>query len=639
MVAKGFEPTFFAKTDPLKGSLEAKLKKRMVEGIPPKNILLGRVVDKKKEPVPHAVVSVEMTQQGNTGRGSPPVGTDPIAITDEEGNFALYSKEPFDHMTLKVTARAMAPLRFNEVRPGPTRRELVVTEGAALRGRVLLNGKPVKDLAVGAVSVDRSENFSGDYEYATNEEGVFYFPNLPPNRPYYVYGMINSTMKYGALPAKQVEIKGDGTTADVGDLKIVPGFRLVGEVRLADGKPLPQPTRLSIGRREAWDVYTVELGPDGKFDLTNMPPESITAGAGVQGYRHSGKNRSLDRLNPFGLSGMLASDKTNLVILLEPGEMLPSEWTNEEASQRPENRPIAGIEDGGWTEKKVFGRIIDENSDEPVTVKVRVKPGYPRGRDMRFIDWQNSRSVTAESGSYELNLPSSRTNVVLQVLAEDYAPHLSKSLTLSSTNLEYNVTLAPAKSPSGTLLGVDGKPASGMKMYILGPMEQGYLGADGDLRIHQAGEESKCVTDADGQFKFPPKPGEAEIFVATKEGFARVLVKELSEKIQLKPYGKVRGRLLKDGKPVAEEPVDLAWEQNFNPNHPHIGLHGTITDADGNFHINTVPVAKMKVTRREKMDTGSSWTNHEIKKFETRPGELLDLGDIEYPPGTLTRRR
>ena len=173
--------------------------------------------------MPHAVVDVQMTQQGNTGRGSPPVGTDPLAITDENGEFAIYSREPFDHMTLKVNARAMAPLRFNEVRPGPTRRELVVTEGAALRGKVLFNGKPVKDLAVGAVSVDRSENFSGDYEYATNEEGVFYFPNLPPDRAYYVYGMIKSTMKYGAIPVKQVELKGDGTVTEVGDLNIVPG--------------------------------------------------------------------------------------------------------------------------------------------------------------------------------------------------------------------------------------------------------------------------------------------------------------------------------------------------------------------------------------------------------------------------------
>src|SRR5688500_10542670 len=95
-----------------------------------------------------------------------------------------------------VEALSLRTMGVHGERAGPTRRSLVVTEGAALRGRVLLNGKPLKDVVIGAVSVDRSENFSGDYEYASNEEGVFYFPTLPPNRPYYVYGMMGSLMRY-----------------------------------------------------------------------------------------------------------------------------------------------------------------------------------------------------------------------------------------------------------------------------------------------------------------------------------------------------------------------------------------------------------------------------------------------------------
>jgi uncharacterized GH25 family protein len=597
--------------------------------------LLGRVVDRDRKPVAQAVVSVEMTQQGNTGYGSPPAGTDPLAISDENGEFAIYSKDPFDHMTLKVAARAMAPLRFNEVRPGPTRRDLVVTEGAGLRGRVLLNGKPMKDIAVGAVSVDRSENFSGDYEYASNEEGIFYFPNLPPDRPYYVYGMIKSTLRYGAIPVKRVELKGDGTIAEAGDLEIVPGHRLAGELRLSDGAPFPQPTRLTIGRREAWDSYTVELPPDGTFNLTNMPPESITVSAHIKGYRHSGKNKSLDRLNPFGLAGKLTTDKTNLVILLEPGEMLQSEWNNEPESERAENRPLSGIEEGGWLEKRVFGRITDETTGAPIKVKAQVIPGFARGP---FKEWQSTRAVTGKDGAYEISLSQSRTNVILQVLAEDYTPHISKPISLTSTNLEYNISLTPGKSPAGVLLGIDGEPAEGVKVYILGPMEQGYLSKEGSLNAYQVGDESQCITDAEGKFKLPTKIGEAEIFAATKEGFVRAPIKDLPVKIQLKPYGKIRGRLVKNGKPAAEEEVDLAWEREFSQEHPHINMHGTITDEDGRFEINTVPAGKLKVTRRDKMDGGGGWTNIEIKKFETRPGELLDLGELEYPENKFSRR-
>ena len=452
-------------------------------------------------------------------------------------------------------------------------------------------------------------------------------------------GITSSTRQYGAIPAKLVQIKGDGTTAEAGDLEIVPGFRLAGEVRLSDGHTLPQPARLTVGRRDAWDSYTIELGPDGKFDLTNMPPESITVGARIKGYRHSGKNKSLDRLNPFGLAGKLSADKTNLVILLEPGEMLQSEWNHEEESQRAENRPLSGIEDGGWVEKRLHGLITDEKTGEPIRGKAQVRPGYPRARGMDFVDWQSTRAVSAEDGRYEINLPQTRTNVVLQILAEDYAPHLSKPLPLHSTNQQYNVTLAPAKSPSGILLNVHGKPAEGVKMYILGPMEQGYLSKDGELSIYQLGAESECITDAGGRVKFAPKLGEAEIFAATREGFVRAPVKDLPEKIQLQQYGKVRGRLMRDGKPVAEEMIDLSSAREFNMRLPHIGMHGTITDQAGRFEISTVPPGQLRLTRREKMEGFGGWTNVEIKKFESLPGSMVDLGDVEYPAGQLTRRR
>ena len=121
--------------------------------------------DSAGKPLEQAVVSVDIVQQGNTGHGTPPPGTDPLAITDDQGNFALYSKQPFDSMELKVEARAMAPKRFSGVRGGGPPTTFVITEGASLKGRVLLDGKPLKDASIGAVSVDRSmENFSGDLE-------------------------------------------------------------------------------------------------------------------------------------------------------------------------------------------------------------------------------------------------------------------------------------------------------------------------------------------------------------------------------------------------------------------------------------------------------------------------------------------
>ena len=179
-----------------------------------------------------------------------------------------------------------------------------------------------------------------------------------------------------------------------------------------------------MGRRDAWDSYTVELPPGGKFNFTNIPSESITVSANIKGYRHSGKNKSLDRLNPFSLAGKLTADKTNLVMLLEPGSNLQSEWNQEPEEARVENRPLSGIEDGGWVEKRIYGRLLDEKTRAPIAAKAQVIPGFPRGP---FKEWQSTRAVTVTAGKYEIFLPQSRTNVVLQVLAEDYTAHISDS--------------------------------------------------------------------------------------------------------------------------------------------------------------------------------------------------------------------
>ena len=229
--------------------------------------------------------------------------------------------------------------------------------------------------------------------------------------------------------------------------------------------------------------------------------------------------------------------------------------------------------------------------------------------------------------------------MILQILAEDFTPHMSKTISLNTTNTEYNVSLAPGKSVEGVLLGVEGKPAAGVTIYLLGPMEQGYLNNKGEIHAYQVGDESQCTTDAEGKFKFAAKLGEAEVFAATKEGFARASAKELPPKIELQRYGKVRGRLVKDGKPMAEQEVDLGWERDFRAERPHVGMHGTLTDEEGRFEISMVPAGKLKVTRRDKSGLGGGWSNVEIKKFEGRAGEVVELGDLEYPESQFSRAR
>jgi hypothetical protein len=632
VVAPDHEPTFFPKTDPLKGELEARIKPRSTGDIPPNNIIRGRVVDREGVPQEKAVVSVDMVQQGNIGHGSPPVGTDPLAITDEQGNFAIYSKQAFDSMDLKVEARAMAPKRFVRVRGGEPVNDLMVTEGASLKGRVLLDGKPLKDVSIGAVSVDRGmENFSGDFEYATKEDGTFVFPNLPPNRDYFVYGMLKSFASVGALPARRIHVWKDGKVVDAGDLEVVPGHRLAGKMTLSDKKPLPGGTRLVIGRRDAWDSFAVDLPPTGEFDLSNLPAESLTIGGSVEGYRFSGQNVSMDRLNPFGLAGILDKDKTNLVVLLEPGERLPGEWDPIPEEERPENQPLSGIENGpkraGWV---LTGRIIDAESKAPIE-NARVTAGRAPGGRTNWMYWETTRFALSSNGVYRLELPKGKDPKMLRVVAEDHLPTLSSLLNFSEGDTVIDFELKKGKGPSGILLSAKGEPVPGVTVYLLGPGEQGGLSNEGRLMVHNAGDECKAITDAEGKFKFPARIGETELFAANDEGFLWAKTSDVQEgkKLQLHPWSKVRGVLVREGKPVSRQHLDLRWVKDFNPSRPYLNLHGTVTDDSGRFQIDKVPPEELAIALRKTVGEGNGgWQSINLKSFTAPAGEELDLGEL-----------
>ncbi len=344
VVAKGFEPAFFAKVDPRNGSLDARLKARAARTMPVSQIVTGRVLAPDRKPVANAVVSVEETVTGNTTHGSPLEGADPLAITDESGQFEIRSPQKFDAVNVNVEARGFARRRFNAVKPGASLTDLVVTPGAALTGRVMSGSQPVANISIGAAQADRRMGgpFVGAFVTGTGEDGRFCFPNLPPDNEYAVYGLVDSLKGRGALPTRLFPVKGDGSSNDLGTLQFTTGWRLAGQVTLSDSKPIPAHTRLVVGRVAAWDSGSAELPPDGRFSIANVPGEMLGLSVRINGYRLSGQNASLDHYNPFRLIGQLASDTTNLVILLEPGADLP--FGRDRSGPDPRNLPLGGIE-------------------------------------------------------------------------------------------------------------------------------------------------------------------------------------------------------------------------------------------------------------------------------------------------------
>src|SRR5581483_3150535 len=250
----------------------------------------------------------------------------------------------FEKLDVKVSARMFANKTFAGLVSGGSSHDLKMTEGAMITGVVMHEGKPLKGVNVGVVSADRSmENFTGNFEVGTDDDGRFLFVNLPPNTDYNLYGTMKTLKAYGALPVSHVRSSADGKSTDEGKLIVGAAHSLKGHVVLADGKSIPSKTRLLVGREEAWDTLTVDLDKNGNFSATGIPSESVSLSVSVKGYRMSAQNASLDRLNTGSMRGRVDQDIPNLVVLLEKGDRLPPDYNmNGPDSERVSNRPLRG---------------------------------------------------------------------------------------------------------------------------------------------------------------------------------------------------------------------------------------------------------------------------------------------------------
>jgi protocatechuate 3,4-dioxygenase beta subunit len=342
VVAKAHKPKFKGKVDPFLGPAKIALETFDPQKLGPKQALRGRVTDTKGDPIFGAAVNFEVFFGEEANCGGACDGVDPVAVTGADGRFLLAAEKKFDWMTVSVESRGFARRKFFQL-CSTNSHELQLTEGATVTGRLLDHGRPVRNITAGIVSVDRSENFTGNFEAATDNEGRFSFSNIPPYQQYFVYTTMDSTKELGCLPVKRVRVAADGTTKDVGDLSIEQSFGLTGRVVLSDGKPLPPHSRIQVSRQDAWDFQSVEVASDGKFLATGLPPEGYSVSLRVPGYTVSTKNGSLDRLNGDSLVGLIEQN-TDLVLLLDPGEFKRPDLSQGVISteDRPSEKPLRG---------------------------------------------------------------------------------------------------------------------------------------------------------------------------------------------------------------------------------------------------------------------------------------------------------
>jgi hypothetical protein len=229
-----------------------------------------------------------------------------------------------------------------QLRPG---RDYLVRmqDGVLVTGRVVAGGRPVPGAVVfvrPTVSVD-GEFFTSD-KVTTDANGCFSLFNLPPKKGLTLFASMDSLQGKGALPPRQFSSGTNKATTDLGELVLLPGYLVAGQILLSDGNPVPAHTRLLLAREGVSDYSEAVLDAGGRFEFQTVPAESVSLGLRLKGYRFSKINPSLDWLNG-PVVGTVNRDITNLTLIMEPGEFRYTPDTAdlpEGVDRQPRDKPL-----------------------------------------------------------------------------------------------------------------------------------------------------------------------------------------------------------------------------------------------------------------------------------------------------------
>jgi peroxiredoxin/uncharacterized GH25 family protein len=598
IASKGCRPKFIGKVDPSVIPMDVALEAPL-SAVDFSQQLKGRVVNQDGKPIPGAVVKIRGVKRGESTRFGGNEDVDPLAVTDDDGLFVLNGAVKFDGAVLEVEARAFANRVLQDMATGGTVNELKLTEGASLTGRLVWDGQPIAGVTMGISGAERNaEYYVGDFSVATDKEGRFGFVNLPPNCNFLLYAKMSSLHAKGAVATQNVRTPVDGAAVDVGDVKAHAGFKLNGQVRLSDGKPVPPKTTIYLSRSEAADQAEAKPDKSGHFGFGGVPSEPIHLSVRLPGYQLSPRNKSMDWLNPYWLAGTLKSDKENLVVELDPGNSrLRPDGNYPDLSAEP----LQGVEAAPTVGAIHFkGKVVDAETGKAIDVFT-----YCEGRTSPPFDtikWMTQRRTEGLDGQFETHLSTGRSAPALLVEAKGYLPQASDLLASGETNFTF--ALKKGTGPSGVVLKPDGTPLAGAVVRMADMNNGVYVDNTSMWPRDDVYREARLTkTDEKGRFGFEASIDDYAVLILENDGFAEVKVTDLAAhpEIKLQPWSRVEGQLMIGTRAGSKETVRMelanspyvAYPRRFSPLNIFLT---TQTDGTGHFAFNRVPPVDVVVS-------------------------------------------
>ncbi len=234
------------------------------------------------EPVPRAGVGLVAGEEGKGGR----VGG---GTADERGRFEIQDLEPGSYRIRASSGTLVAADMTVELREGEaSERDVLLAEGARVRGRVLQDGGTLKEFIVIAHPLDLLDMRNGKHR----GDGSYEVGGLRPGPWYISLHVYSDDHAKDHYLARLIEVVDQAEIPLDFDLHSAPRAR--GTVRQA-GAPLRSRSITFVGRGplDGW-IWSTELNESGEFDIRGLPagdhvviiPEKLKAALDRSTGRH-----------------------------------------------------------------------------------------------------------------------------------------------------------------------------------------------------------------------------------------------------------------------------------------------------------------------------------------------------------------
>lgn len=272
----------------------------------------------------------------------------------------------------------------------------------------------------------------------------------------------------------------------------------------------------------------------------------------------------------------------------------------------------------------VTGTVIDRETRKPI----------PTFRVVPTLDWltgsppyiERSRAFEAKAGRFEWETGRTDTGHYVRIEAKGYLPALSKMMRVGDCEkVTINFELEKGRNVEGVVRGIDGQPLADMDVLMCTTM-QGLNLSNG--RLSRADSTLVAKTNTQGHFSFPPEKDPFLLVVVNDMGYAEVTQKEIADsgQIQLKPWAKIEGKLLQDGKPVTGYRIRLSPVRVGNSTALHFfPRYSATTNGKGEFTFERVAPGPVSLSPDLGPWEQSVLTSAQTVPLVAKPGDTINL--------------